>query len=128
MTIDFIFFIIKKAIKEYCDGKNYKNGLTFDDVLLLPEHSKVLPKDVSLVTYLTDDIQLSIPIVSAAMDTVTEYELAIAMAREGGIGFIHKNLSIEEQATHVDRVKEVSTVSLQTLSFIAYSFSFRLFI
>lgn len=86
-------------------AKIIKNGLTFDDVLLLPEHSKVLPKDVSLVTYLTDDIQLNIPIVSAAMDTVTEYELAIAMAREGGIGFIHKNLSIEEQATHVDRVK-----------------------
>ncbi|HHX49449.1 MAG TPA: IMP dehydrogenase [Clostridiales bacterium] len=85
--------------------KIIKDALTFDDVLLLPEHSKVLPKNVSLVTHLTDDIQLNIPIVSAAMDTVTEYELAIAMAREGGVGFIHKNLSIEEQAAQVDRVK-----------------------
>lgn len=86
-------------------AKIVKEGLTFDDVLLLPQHSKVLPKDVDLSTKLTDDITLNIPLISAAMDTVTESGLAIAMAREGGLGIIHKNLSIEEQATHVDKVK-----------------------
>lgn len=80
-------------------------GLTFDDVLLIPQKSSVIPKDVSLVTRLTDEINLNIPLVSAAMDTVTEYELAIAIAREGGLGIIHKNLTIEEQASHVDKVK-----------------------
>ncbi len=80
-------------------------GLTFDDVLLIPQYSNVLPNSVSLATKLTDDIKLNIPLLSASMDTVTEYELAIAIAREGGIGMIHKNLSIAEQALHVDRVK-----------------------
>ena len=86
-------------------GKIIKEGLTFDDVLLVPQHSNVLPKEVSLQTKLTDDIVLNIPLLSASMDTVTEHELAIAMAREGGIGMIHKNLSIEEQAAQVDKVK-----------------------
>ena len=80
-------------------------GLTFDDVLLVPQESNVLPKDVSLKTKLTKNIELNIPIVSAAMDTVTEANLAIALAREGGMGFIHKNMSIEEQAHQVDLVK-----------------------
>lgn len=82
-----------------------KQGLTFDDVLLIPKYSRVLPKDVDLRTQLTKDLILNIPIISAAMDTVTEYKLAIALAREGGLGIIHKNLSIEEQAIQVDRVK-----------------------
>ncbi|EPZ50901.1 inosine 5'-monophosphate dehydrogenase [Alicyclobacillus acidoterrestris ATCC 49025] len=80
-------------------------GLTFDDVLLLPAHSQVLPRDVDVSTKLTTDIRLNIPVISAAMDTVTNATMAIAMAREGGIGIIHKNMSIEEQAEEVDRVK-----------------------
>lgn len=80
-------------------------GLTFDDVLLVPQKSNILPSEVSLKTHLTKNIELNIPIVSAAMDTVTESELAIALAREGGLGFIHKNMSIEEQAREVDLVK-----------------------
>ncbi len=86
-------------------SKIIMDGLTFDDVLLVPQRSQVLPKDVDLSTKLTDDIKLNIPLMSAAMDTVTEAPLAIAMAREGGIGIIHKNLSIEDQAAQVDRVK-----------------------
>jgi len=82
-----------------------KEGLTFDDVLLIPQHSEVLPKDVDLSTQLTKGIKLNIPLISAAMDTVTEHGLAIAMAREGGIGIIHKNLSIDDQAMFVDKVK-----------------------
>ncbi|MCO5226607.1 MAG: IMP dehydrogenase, partial [Thermomicrobiales bacterium] len=80
-------------------------GLTFDDVLLIPARSDVVPNEVSLKTTLARDIELNIPIVSAAMDTVTEARLAIAIAREGGIGIIHRNLSIEEQADEVDKVK-----------------------
>jgi inosine-5'-monophosphate dehydrogenase len=87
------------------DKKVMNEGLTFDDVLLIPARSEVLPKDVNLSTKLTERIKLNIPIMSAAMDTVTEAELAIAMAREGGIGIIHKNMSIERQAMEVDRVK-----------------------
>ena len=82
-----------------------KEGLTFDDVLLVPQASNVLPNDVSLKTKLTDKLVLNLPLVSAAMDTVTESRMAIAMAREGGMGFIHKNMSIEEQASQVDKVK-----------------------
>lgn len=82
-----------------------REGLTFDDVLLVPQKSDVLPADVDVSTYLTKNIKLNIPIMSAAMDTVTESQMAIAVAREGGIGIIHKNMSIEEQATEVDKVK-----------------------
>jgi IMP dehydrogenase len=82
-----------------------QEGLTFDDVLLVPAASDVLPKDVSTVTRLTREIELQIPIVSAAMDTVTEARLAIALAREGGIGILHRNLSIEAQVAEVDKVK-----------------------
>ncbi len=85
--------------------KVIKEGLTFDDVLLIPAKSEVLPRDVKLATKLTERINLNIPILSAAMDTVTEADLAIAMAREGGMGIIHKNMSIEKQALEVDRVK-----------------------
>ena len=80
-------------------------GLTFDDVLLVPQRSNVLPANVSLATQLTASITLNVPILSAAMDTVTEAEMAIALAREGGIGFIHKNMSVESQVAQVDKVK-----------------------
>ncbi len=87
------------------DRKFAKEGLTFDDVLLVPAESRVLPNDVSTRTRLTRTIELSIPVVSAAMDTVTEARLAIALAREGGIGILHRNLSIEDQVAEVDKVK-----------------------
>ena len=86
-------------------NKILKEGLTFDDVLLVPARSNVLPKDVDLTTRLTNKIILNAPIMSAGMDTVTESKMAIAMARQGGIGIIHKNMSIERQAEEVDRVK-----------------------
>lgn len=82
-----------------------KEGLTFDDVLLVPRKSEILPRDVETATWLTKDIKLNIPILSAGMDTVTEARMAISMAREGGIGVIHKNMTIEQQASEVDRVK-----------------------
>ena len=85
--------------------KFYKEGLTFDDVLLIPAASEVVPRQISLGTQLTRKIHLNIPLLSSAMDTVTEYRMAIAMAREGGIGIIHKNMSIEAQAEEVDKVK-----------------------
>src|SRR6202795_1233162 len=80
-------------------------ALTFDDVLLVPRHSDVTPNQVDVSTQLTRNIRLNVPLVSAAMDTVTESRLAIAMAQHGGIGVIHKNLSIDEQASEGDRVK-----------------------
>lgn len=86
-------------------NKLVKEGLTFDDVLLIPAKSDVLPKEVDTRTRLTNKIKLNIPLISAGMDTVTESRLAIAIAREGGIGIIHKNMSIEKQALEVDRVK-----------------------
>lgn len=82
-----------------------RDGLTFDDVLLIPAESDVLPKQVSLEAQLTNNIHLNIPLVSAAMDTVTEGDMAIAIAREGGIGILHKNMTIDEQVSEVDRVK-----------------------
>ena len=81
-------------------------ALTFDDVLLLPEHSKVLPGDVDLETNLTNSLQLNIPLVSAAMDTVTESRMSIALSELGGIGIIHKNLSVEDQSNEVRKVKK----------------------
>ena len=82
-----------------------KEGLTFDDVLLIPQASDVVPSEVDLRTKLTDNICLNVPLLSAAMDTVTENRMAIAVAREGGIGIIHKNMTIEQQAEQVDKVK-----------------------
>lgn len=93
--------------------KNIQEGLTFDDVLLIPGKSSVLPRDVNINTYLTREIKLNIPIISAAMDTVTESELAIALAREGGIGILHKNMSIENQCEEVDRVKRSESGMIQ---------------
>ena len=90
--------------KDYA-SKFVKEGLTFDDVLLIPAESNVLPAQVDISTWLTKKIKLNTPIMTAAMDTVTEAEMAIAIAREGGIGIIHKNMSIERQAEMVDRVK-----------------------
>lgn len=85
--------------------KFFGEGLTFDDVLLVPAYSEVLPREVSIVTHLTKDIILNVPLLSAAMDTVTEAPLAIALAREGGIGILHKNMSVENQVEQVRRVK-----------------------
>lgn len=86
-------------------SKVIREGLTFDDVLLVPGASEILPKDVQLGTNLTKKIRLNVPLLSAAMDTVTEFKLAIAMARQGGMGIIHKNMSIDEQVGNVDKVK-----------------------
>ena len=85
-------------------GKIIGEGITFDDVLLVPAYSEVLPNDVDLTTKLTQKIKLNIPLMSAGMDTVTEHRMAIDMARQGGIGVIHKNMSIEKQAEEVDKV------------------------
>jgi len=89
---------------EYSE-KFEKVGLTFDDVLLVPAASEVLPKEVDVSTHVTRKIKLNIPIMSAAMDTVTECRMAIAISREGGIGVIHKNMTIEQQVDQVDMVK-----------------------
>lgn len=86
-------------------GQIIGEGITFDDVLLVPSYSKIVPNDIDLTTYLTKKIKLNIPMMSAGMDTVTEHRMAIAMARQGGIGIIHKNMSIEAQADEVDKVK-----------------------
>ncbi|MDE7433143.1 MAG: IMP dehydrogenase, partial [Lachnospiraceae bacterium] len=86
-------------------GQIVGEGITFDDVLLVPGYSEVTPNMVDLSTYLTKSIKLNIPMMSAGMDTVTEHRMAIAMARQGGIGIIHKNMSVEEQAEEVDKVK-----------------------
>ena len=86
-------------------GKIVSDGITFDDVLLIPSYSEVIPNEVDLSTNLTRTIKLNIPVMSAGMDTVTEHRMAIAMARQGGIGIIHKNMSIQEQAEEVDKVK-----------------------
>ena len=93
-----------------------QEALTFDDVLLLPGYSEVPAKDVSLVTRLTKNINLNVPLVSAAMDTVTESRLAIALAQEGGIGIVHKNLTIQEQAEQVRRVKKFESGVVKEIS------------
>jgi IMP dehydrogenase len=93
------------STKDNNPTKFFGEGLTFDDVLLMPGYSQVLPRDVNIKTRLTKDISLNVPLLSAAMDTVTEATLAIALAREGGIGMLHKNMSIEEQASQVRKVK-----------------------
>ena len=85
--------------------ENVRMGLTFDDVLLIPSESQTLPREVSTAVELMPGIKLSVPLISAAMDTVTDARMAIAIAREGGLGIIHKNMSIEEQASQVDKVK-----------------------
>ncbi|MEP0862513.1 MAG: IMP dehydrogenase [Ignavibacterium sp.] len=95
------------------DKKLLTEGLTFDDVLLIPSRSKVLPREVDVSTYLTREIKLNIPLISAAMDTVTESEMAIAMAREGGIGILHKNMTIEKQCEEVDKVKRSESGMIQ---------------
>jgi IMP dehydrogenase len=95
------------------ESKKIKEGLTFDDVLLVPGKSSVLPRDVDVTTFLTREIKLNIPIISAAMDTVTESELAIALAREGGIGILHKNMTIEQQCEQADRVKRSESGMIQ---------------
>ena len=87
------------------NDKFAREGLTFDDVLLIPAKSKVLPRDVDVSTRVTREIKLNLPLISAGMDTVTESRMAIAMAREGGLGVIHRNMSIEKQAEEVDKVK-----------------------
>ncbi|MEZ4886581.1 MAG: IMP dehydrogenase [Chitinophagales bacterium] len=101
--------------------KLIKEGLTFDDVLLLPDHSHVLPKDVQLSTWLTPKIRLNIPIISAGMDTVTEARMAVAMARQGGIGIIHKNMSIESQTEQIDMVKRSQNVVINDPFFLSPS-------
>ncbi len=95
---------IKKSPRNI-SSKFFGEGLTFDDVLLMPAYSQVLPRDVDISSFLTQTIQLNIPMLSAAMDTVTEAQLAIALAREGGMGILHKNMSIEQQAAEVKKVK-----------------------
>ncbi|MFB3133015.1 MAG: IMP dehydrogenase, partial [Rhodothermales bacterium] len=93
------------TLDEVLAQKIKQEGLTYDDVLLVPARSEVMPRDVSITTQLTRKIRLNMPILSAAMDTVTESEMAIAMAREGGVGVLHKNMTIEQQAAEVRRVK-----------------------
>ncbi len=91
------------------NGRKLKQAYTFDDVLLVPQYSKVLPKQVDLCTRLTKSITLNIPILSAAMDTVTESAMAISLAREGGLGVIHKNMSIDRQVKEITRVKRAES-------------------
>ena len=97
-------------------GKIIGEGITFDDVLLVPAYSEVIPNQVDLSTHLTKKIRLNIPMMSAGMDTVTEHRMAIAMARQGGIGIIHKNMSIEAQAEEVDKVKRSENGVITDLS------------
>lgn len=112
------FFVIcgikklKPCLMSFLEEKIVYEGLTFDDVLLLPAYSEVLPREVDLSSMFSRNIRINTPIVSAAMDTVTEAELAIAIAREGGIGVIHKNMSIEKQASQVKRVKRAENVMI----------------
>lgn len=102
----FFVFSLLFVFQLYATDFQTRLALTFDDLLLQPAHSEILPKDVNIRTKLTDSIELNIPLSSAAMDTVTEWRLAVALAEEGGIGIIHKNLSLEEQVDHVTKVKK----------------------
>jgi IMP dehydrogenase len=102
-NLQIIIFLLE-AVKMW-ESKFKKEGLTFDDVLLIPGKSEVLPRDVNLQVDLSENVKLNIPILSAGMDTVTEAEMAIAMARQGGLGIIHKNMTIEQQAEQVEKVK-----------------------
>ena len=92
-------------------------ALTFDDILMVPAHSNVLPADINVRTRLAGDIYLNTPLISAAMDTVTESRMAIAMAREGGLGVIHKNMPIRQQADQVDRVKRSAKTASSIIPF-----------
>ena len=96
----------------FLEDKILFEGLTFDDVLLVPSYSEVLPREVNISSMFSRNIRINTPVVSAAMDTVTEDELAIAIAREGGIGVIHKNMPIERQASQVKRVKRAENVMI----------------
>ncbi|HKJ33127.1 MAG TPA: IMP dehydrogenase, partial [Balneolales bacterium] len=96
---------MKPMLETTPDNKITRSGLTYDDVLLIPAYSKVLPRNVNTSVQITPNLKINVPIFSAAMDTVTEYRLAIALAREGGLGILHKNMSIEEQAEQVRLVK-----------------------
>ncbi len=96
----------------FIEDKVVSEGLTFDDVLLIPAHSKVMPREVDITTRFSRNISINVPVVSAAMDTVTEEKLAIAISREGGMGVIHKNMSIEEQARQVKKVKRAESVMI----------------
>jgi len=96
---------INNSSKQHKGAHFFGEGLTFDDVLLMPAYSDVLPRDVKITTQLTKTITLNVPMLSAAMDTVTEAQLAIALAREGGLGILHKNMSIDKQADQVRKVK-----------------------
>lgn len=100
-------------------AKILKKAYTFDDVLLIPNKSEILPKDAELTTFLTKSVKLNIPLMSAGMDTVTESKMAIAIAREGGIGIVHKNMTIEQQATEVDRVKRQENGVIQDPFYLA---------
>ena len=91
-------------------------SLSFDDVLIVPDYSEILPKDVDLKTKFSRNINLNIPLVSAAMDTVTEAETAISLAREGGIGVIHKNLTVQQQKAEVERVKKSEIINFFIIS------------
>ena len=97
------------ATKNFLSNKFTQQGLTFDDVLLMPAYSQVLPREVNTSSFLTKNIELNVPIISAAMDTVTESAMAIAIAREGGIGILHKNMSIAQQAEEVRKVKRAES-------------------
>lgn len=97
--------VVKKPFFCWIRRRNYGKGLTFDDVLILPGKSEVVPSQVSLKIFLTKKVSLNILILSAAMDTVTDARMAIAIARQGGLGFIHKNMGMKEQAKQVDYVK-----------------------
>ena len=112
MNVLFYLFFLAFTFNSNCilrffnQSDLYNPALTFDDILLVPMHSCVVPKDTCLKTKLTKEIEINIPIISAAMDTVTEAELAIALAHEGGIGIIHRSMSIEQQAAQVRQVKK----------------------